>query len=592
MSQTAPARSQIRLPGHRQMAMGVARQRLAVGILLLCAFTLLIGGRLMELSLFDGPIRHAGAAAASPRLRADIVDRNGQTLATSFEAYALAARPYDIVGDKESLVTKLAAILPERDPDLIRAALNHHGKFRYITRRILPDQAEAIRRMGEPGLTLEREAERLYPNVGLAAHLVGFTGIDGRGEAGIERAFEERLTDPALRRTPLALSIDSRVQQALESELAAQMNLQQASGAAGVVIDVHTGEVLGLASLPAYDINRPGGLTGMPSHMNRATLGVYELGSTFKAFTIAMAIDSGAVTSLAERFPTTPIAIGRYRISDSHPKGYPLSVPEVLIYSSNVGTARMAERIGRERQEGFLRRLGLMDRAPGELKEAGRPLAPPHDNWGLSSVMTVGFGHGIAVTPLHLASAYATLVNGGVHHPATFLKVADRDKVPGNRVFSAHASKMVNGMLRLAVLDGTGRKADAEGYRVGGKTGTAEKVLTDGRGYDKRRNITTFAGAFPMDNPRYVVVAMIDDPTVGSRMAGSVAGPVFQKVVNRIAPVLNVAPDVTGASEPDLFPFEGLYTPRDAKRDPNAVRRAAAAGMPVPGIPVPGMPAQ
>jgi cell division protein FtsI (penicillin-binding protein 3) len=581
MSPAAIARAQIRLPGHRQMALGQARQRLAIGILLFGAFTVLLGLRLVELSMFDGPVRHARPAVASPHLRADIIDRNGVTLASSFEAYALAARPRDIVGDKEALIAKLSQILPERDPGLIRAAVYHDGKFRYITRRILPEQAEAIRRMGEPGLTLEREAERLYPHVGLAAHLVGFTGIDGRGEGGMERAFEERLTDPAQRSKPLALSIDVRVQQALESELLHQMNLQQASGAAGVVMDVHTGEVLGIASLPAYDVNRPGGLTGMPSHMNRATLGVYELGSTFKAFTIAMAMDSGAITNLAERFPTTPIAVGRFRISDSHPKGYPLSVPEVLIYSSNVGTARMAERMGRVKQEAFLRQLGLMDRSPGELLESGRPLTPPANNWGTSSVMTVGFGHGIAVTPLHLANAYATLVNGGIHRPATFLKVAPGHERPGERVFTERTSKLVNGMLRLAVLDGTGRKADAEGYRVGGKTGTAEKVLEHGRGYDRRRNITTFAGAFPMDNPRYVVIAMVDDPTVGSRMAGSVAGPVFQRVVNRIAPVLNVTPDVSGASEPDLSAFEGLYNPRDIKRDPNAMRRAAA-GQAVP----------
>lgn len=543
------------------MALGTARQRLAIGILLFLALTLLLGLRLVELSVFDGSVRHSGPAAASPHLRADIIDRHGVTLASSFEAYALAARPRDIVGNREELVAKLAAILPERDPGLIRAALFHEGKFRYVTRRILPEQAEAIRQLGEPGLTLEREAERLYPHVGLGAHLVGYTGIDGRGEGGIERAFEERLTEPAMRDQPLVLAMDVRVQQALESELQAQMDLQQASGAAGVVMDVHTGEVLAMASLPAFNANRPGGLTGMPSHMNRATLGVYELGSTFKAFTIAMAMDAGVLPSLAERFPTTPIAVGRHRISDSHPKGYPLSVPEVLIYSSNVGTARMAERMGRQTQEAFLRKLGLMDRAPGEILEAGRPLAPPANNWGLSSVMTVGFGHGIAVTPLHLASAYATLVNGGVRHPVTFLKVPEGAERPGTRVFNERTSHILNGMLRLAVVDGTGRQADAEGYRVGGKTGTAEKVLEHGRGYDRRRNITTFAGAFPMDKPRYVVIAMVDDPSVGSRMAGSVAGPVFKRVVNRIAPVLNVAPDMV--AEPDVSAMEGLYTPRN-----------------------------
>jgi cell division protein FtsI (penicillin-binding protein 3) len=557
------------------MALGVARQRLAVGILLFLAFTLLLGFRLVELSLFDGPPRRAQVVAPSPEIRADIMDRNGVTLASSFEAYGLAARPRDIIGDKEALVAALTQILPDRPEEAIRAALYHDGKFRYLARRILPEQAEAIRRLGEPGLTLEREAERLYPHMGLAAHLVGYTGIDGRGEGGIERAFEERLTDTSKLDQPLVLAMDVRVQQALESELEAQMVAQKAAGAAGVVLDARTSEVIAMASLPAFNSNRPGGLTGMPSHMNRATLGVYELGSTFKAFTIAMALDSGVVTDIGERFPTTPIAVGRHRISDLHPKGWALSVPEVLIYSSNVASARMAERMGRAKQEEFLRKLGLMGRAPGELKEAGRALTPPADNWGLSSVMTVGFGHGIAVTPLHLANAYATLVNGGIHREATFLKVPEGVERPGTRVFSERSSKLVNGMLRLAVLDGTGKRADAEGYRVGGKTGTAEKVLETGRGYDRRRNITTFAGAFPMDNPRYVVITMVDDPSAGLRSAGAVAAPVFKNVVNRIAPVLDVAPDTDGGSEPDVSAMDGLYTPRDAAR-----RTAAAPVVP------------
>lgn len=561
MSPATIEHRRIRLPGQRQQALAVARQRLAIGILLFVALTAAVSLRLVELALFDGPPRHRAPAVASPFLRADIVDRNGVTLAASFEAYALAARPRDIVGDREALVARLSEILPERPPAAIRAALNHDGPFRFVARRVLPEQAEAIRRLGEPGLTLEREPERLYPQVSLAAHLVGYTGIDGRGEGGIEQAFETRLTDPARRDEPLVLSVDVRVQQALESELGRQMAAQQASGAAGVVMDAETGEVLAIASLPAWDPNRPGGLVGMPSHMNRATFGVYELGSTFKAFTIAMALEEGLLR-LEERFPTVPIAIGRHRISDSHPKGYPLSVPEVLIHSSNVGTARMAERLGRARQEAYLRKLGLMSRAPGELPESGRPLTPPANNWGLSSVMTVGFGHGIAVTPLHLANAYATLVNGGIHRPATFLKQPEGRVRPGERVFSPEVSQMLNGMLRLAVLDGTGRRADAEGYRVGGKTGTAEKVLEQGRGYDRRRNITTFAGAFPMDRPRYVVITMIDDPSAGSRSAGLVAAPVFRNVVNRIAPILGVAPAPPGLGEPDTRAFDGLYRQR------------------------------
>jgi len=560
MSPAAARQADIRLPGHRQMALDVARQRLAYGILLFSGLVVLLGLRLGELALFDGPPQRGGAVAAAAAPRAEIHDRHGMVLASSYAAFAVAARPFDIQSDKAGLAQRLALILPERSEAAILAALNHPGKFRYIARRIVPEQAQKIRELGDPGLTLEREAERLYPNVRLGAHLIGYTGLDGTGAGGIERALDARLTDARREGEAVVLAMDARVQQALESELQAQMTLSAAAGAAGVVLDVRTGEVLAMASLPAFNSNSPGGLTGMPSHMNRATLGVYELGSTFKPLTVAMAMDTGAVKSLGERFSTAPIFISRFRISDIHPKPYPLSVPEVLIHSSNVGTARMAERMGAAVQKDYLRQLGFLDRAPGELLERGRTLYPADNNWGQSAVMTVGFGHGIAVTPLHLASAYATLVNGGVRYPTTYLKIPDGKQPAGQRVFTEKTSRLVNGMLRLAVLDGTGKKADAEGYRVGGKTGTAEKVLANARGYDRRRNITTFAGAFPMDDPRYVVVTMVDDPSSGSRMAGSVAAPVFKNVVNRIAPVLGVAPEA--AKEPDTSMFVGLYNPR------------------------------
>lgn len=561
MSPAAARRADIRLPGHRQTALAIARQRLAIGIFLFMAFIALLAARLVELSLFDGPPRHVGVASANPFVRAEIHDRNGVVLASSFEAFALAARPADIVGDKGRLTQQLAAILPERDPAAIRAALSHDGPFRFVARRILPEQAQAIRDLGEPGLTLERETERLYPNQSLAAHLVGYTGIDGRGDGGIERQFEQRLTDPETRTTPLQLSIDARIQQALESALAAQMTEQQAEGAAGVVMDVHSGEVLAMASLPSWNANRPGGLTGMPSHMNRATLGVYELGSTFKAFTIAMAIDEGIITDLGQTWSSAPIAVGRRRISDYRGgKGRPLTVPEVLIHSSNVGTARMAEQMGREKQKAYLQKLGFLDHAPGEIPEKGRTLFPADASWGLASTLTIGFGHGIAVSPLHLANAYATLLNGGVHRQATFLKVPEGTERPGERVFRPETSKLLAAMLRLAVLDGTGRRADAPGYRVGGKTGTAEKVREGARGYEKRRNITTFAGGFPMDNPRFVVVTMIDDPLGGNRGAGFVAAPPFREVVMRIAPILGVEPDL--AAEPDTSRMDGLWDRR------------------------------
>ncbi|WP_448586514.1 peptidoglycan D,D-transpeptidase FtsI family protein [Thermaurantiacus sp.] len=562
MPRPAPFTAGIRLSGERETALALARQRLAAGILFLLGLVALLGIRLVELAL-ERPPPGPARTTASPG-RAEIVDRNGLVLASTYRAMALGVRPHDVVSDKAELARAIHAILPERPLDRIEAALRHDGPFRFIARRILPEQAEALRRLGEPGLVIEREPERLYPNGALAAHLLGFTGIDGAGSAGIERAFEARLADPDRRAEPLVLSIDARVQQALESELAAELGRQRAEGAAGVVLDAQSSEVLALASLPAFDPNAPGGLPGLPQHMNRITLGVYELGSTFKPFTIAMGLEAGTIGSLAETYPTSPIRVGNHGIRDLHPRGRPLTVPEVLIYSSNVATARMAEELGPARQQAFLRKLGFLAPVPAEILEKGRTLHPARANWSESAVMTIGFGHGIAVTPLHLANAYATLVNGGIHRPATFLKAPEGAERAGTRVFSEEVSALARAMLRAAVLAGTGRRADAPGYRVGGKTGTAEKPRPGG-GYDRSRNITTFAGAFPMDDPRYVVVVMLDDPkgdpqTGGGRTAGATVAPVFRNTVLRIAPVLGVMPDET--REPDLSAIAGLYQER------------------------------
>lgn len=550
-------RAGVRLPGERAAALAVARFRLVIGIALALLLVCVIGLRLAELAFSAPPgVRTGGGQLPT---RAQIVDRNGIVLATSYHAMALAVRPRDVVGEPERLADAIHAILPDRPREAILAALTHKGRFAFVARRIMPEQAEALRALGEPALVLEREPERLYPQGELAAHLIGFTGIDGEGAAGIERAFDERLRDPGQVDEPLALSIDARVQQVLESELLHQKTAQQAEAAAGVIMDAHTGEVLAIASLPAFNANAPGGFVGMPSHMNRITLGVYELGSTFKPLTVAMGLQEGTIRSLAEIYQTGPMRVGRHSIRDFGGGRATMTVPEILIRSSNVGTARMAEALGKERQKAYLKKIGFLDRVPAEILEKGRTLYPSDQNWGLSSVMTIGFGHGIAVTPLHLATAYATLVNGGIQRPATFLRVA---KAPaGERVFSEEVSKASRAMLRAAVTDGTGRRADAPGYRLGGKTGTAEKPRPGG-GYFRDRNITTFAGAFPMDDPRYVVVLMLDDPrgNGGSRTAGATIAPAVANVVLRIAPVLGVEPDET--KEPDLSMIEGLYQVR------------------------------
>lgn len=535
--------------------MALSRQRLMIGVMLFTGLAGILTLRLAELAVTgNGNVQAASFGTGFAPPRADIVDRTGAKLATSFDAYALAVRPQALVGDPKLLARKVAAALGQSDPMPIYRQMTHHGKFRYIQRRILPAEAKAINALGEPGLLLEREQERIYPNQFLAAHVIGYTDIDGNGQAGVERVYQDRLTDREAKTVPLQLSIDARVQHAVESELQAAMDKHSAIGGAGVVMDVDTGEVIALASLPEFNPNKAG-REDPDARFNRATLGVYELGSTFKALTMAMALDTGVITSMAQTYDATqPLQMGRFRIRDDHPKARWLTIPEIFMYSSNIGVAQIAREIGASRQQGYIRKLGFMEPVHIELNERGRTLYPAQ--WGELSTMTVSYGHGIAVTPLHLASAYAALVNGGVWRPATLLKVQGGGAAKGRRVFSKEASRTMQAMLRLVVTHGTGKQANAPGYRVGGKTGTAEKPEA-GR-YNHSALVTTFAGAFPMDNPKYVVVAMLDEPqgtsdTYGFRSAGWTTAPVVAKVVTRIAPVLGIVPsDVLDA---DIAPL-------------------------------------
>lgn len=554
MSPMALRQHRIQVAGHRQVALGQSRQRLMVGLLLFAGLVVILGLRLLDLALLSGS-RSDGrtdpfAALIPPR--ADIVDRNGVELARTFEAYAVAVRPQEVSGDKRMLARQIAAALPGVSEERAYAQLNSGGKFRYLSRRVLPSDAKKLLALGEPAIVLEREPERLYPNLDLAAHVIGYTDIDGKGKAGMERAFDERLSRPDLRGKPLQLSIDSRVQMALESELAAAMAKFSAIGAAGIVMDAHTGEVIAMTSLPELNLN-DAGAGSVEARFNRATLGVYELGSTFKAFTVAMGLDAGVITSMDQLWDcTTNLKVGRFSISDTHPLKRMATVPEIFKESSNIGTARIAHAIGSTRQQDFIRKLGFLEPVSIELKERGRTLSPGA-NWGEIATMTVGYGHGIAVTPLHLASGYAALINGGVWRPATLLKVGKEHPVaPGRRVFTEETSYKMRALLRLVVTEGTGGKSDAPGYRVGGKTGTAEKAK--GGGYARKDLVTTFAGVFPMDDPKYVVVAMLDEPratkdTYGFATAGWNVAPVVGKVVARIAPALGVAPSETKDAE-------------------------------------------
>lgn len=535
--------TRVRTAGVRQQILLTAQQRLMILMLLFMAAFFLVSVRLVYFALFDTGSQTGSRTGGFIPARADIVDRNGVPLARTIDGYAIRVVPEKLLNNRQYLADELHKIFPDTPRAELLAKLSG-PRPTYIRRRALPDQVAAVNAIGDVGFDFPREKERLYPQLSLAAHVLGFINADGEGVSGVEGAFESRLTDAATRGEPLALSIDARVQGVLESELGSAVTNLEALGGAGIILDVHTGEIAAMTSLPTYNPNKlvP---DNMAARRNAVTHNLYELGSTFKPLTVAAAIDAGTVTSMARRYDATqPLAIAGFRIRDSHPSRRWLNVPETLIHSSNITTARIADELGREKMEAMFRSLEFDGRPQINLKERAFPLWPR--DWGRLTTMTTGYGHGIAVTPLHLASAYAALVNGGIYRPATITKLGDAPPPKGRRVFKAATSARMRQLLRLIVSDGTGKKAEAPGFRVGGKTGSAEKPGAGG--YRRSSVVATFAAAFPMDNPRYVVLVMIDEPkgnaySSGQRTAGWTAAPVVSKVVMRAGPMLGVFPD-------------------------------------------------
>mgnify|MGYP003144107483 FL=1 len=461
-----------------------------------------------------------------------------------------------LVHRPDEVAARLAEIFPELDEADVAARLAS-GRAQYLRRRLLPEEANRVFDIGEPALELPAEKDRFYPQGSMAAHVLGYVK-DGAGHLGMESVLNDRLIDSSLRGEPTAIALDLRVQGALEDELSKGMLSVNARGAAGVVLDVDTGEVVALASLPAFDPNdiktsdlmisdAEAKLGRTPRVFNSVTNQVYELGSTFKPLTIAAAIDAGIVRDLSLRYDAKPVKVAGRTLADSHSLGDTLNVPEALIHSSNTVTARVADKLGPDRLRDTMRALGLAERPYIELPARGAPLWPG-EKWSRVTTMTVAYGHGIAVTPLHLASAYAAMVNGGVWRPATLYKVEPGKEVAGRRVFKEDTSARMRQLLRMIAVYGTGQSADAPGYRVGGKTGSAEKPSAGG--YREKLLVSTFAAAFPMDNPRYVVVAMLDEPkgtTASSfqRTAAWNAAPIVGKLIPRIGPLLDVRPDLS-----------------------------------------------
>jgi len=526
------------------------RQRIAALALTLIIALGAIAGQVLRLALV--PRGEARLSAVEPiarfSLRPDIVDRNGSLIATDVLAPSLYADPALIV-DLDEVVEKLSQTLPSLDAAQLRRSLaDRSRRFQWIRRGLTPIEAQRVHELGLPGLAFRREPKRVYPLGALVGHVIGQVNVDNRGQSGIERFIDERIAEgghvwasPQARQVRLAM--DLGVQHAVTDELGGAMRRFGASGAAGLVLEARSGEVIAAVSLPSVDPNRPAEVMDA-SRPDRLQGGVFELGSIFKLMTVAMALDGGTAT-LEKTYDTTrPIEIGRYTIRDLHPAQQRLSVRDIFLQSSNVGAGLMALEAGAAEQLAFLARMGLTE----PIRTEAGPVAPPMlpQRWDRIETVTIGYGHGFAVAPIQFAAAAATLVNGGFRVTPRFL-VADGAPPPGERILSAPTVEALREVMRLNVTAprGTGRRAEVAAYRVGGKTGTAE--MPGEGGYRRRSVIASFLGAFPMDRPQYVTLVSLFEPqpveaSQGQITAGVNAAPTTARIIERIAPILGVLP--------------------------------------------------
>lgn len=530
--------------GHRRLRLVMAGFALGFSLLVgkLGWLTIIEGGQASQTAQFDAKVRIP---------RPDITDRYGNVLATDIPVSSLYADPAKMI-DIDEAVELLTGALPEiKAADLRKKLDNRKRRFVWIKREVSPGQRELIHNMGIPGVGFRAETRRVYPMDRLAAHVLGSVDLDSHGIAGIEKFLDDQgalytasLADATRAASmPAQTSIDIRVQHAVTDELRKAITKFSAKAAAGVVLDVRTGEVLALVSLPDFSPNNPKDAL-KNENVNRVTAGVFELGSVIKAVTFAMALDAGTATLKSSYDARYPLVIGRARINDFHAKRRILTVPEIFMFSSNIGTGKMALEVGEERHQAFLRKMGFFDKLSTELPEAAKPLLPKR--WGKLVTVTASFGHGFAVQPMQGATVAAALVNGGKLIPPTLLRRdAETANALAEQVIKPSTSADMRYLFKLNVDEGTAGKAGVPGFRVGGKTGTAEKVVK-GR-YSKDHRLNSFIGAFPMDDPKYAMLIMIDEPqplpeTHGYATSGWNAVPTAGKVIARIAPLLGVTP--------------------------------------------------
>jgi len=531
-----------------------AKARARVGLAIL-AFTLVYAAIAARLVMFAvapeshftqrGTTRDAVATA-----RPDILDRNGMILATDVRAPSLFAEPRKIIDVDES-TELLTAVLPDLDATEVRDRLGSRKGFVWLKREITPKQRGEIYKLGLPGVGFLAENKRVYPNAAEVSHLIGHVNIDNQGIAGIEKWVDGHglqalhlagLASDRLQK-PVELAVDLRVQHALRDELIFAAEKFKVKAAAGLVVDVETGEIVSMVSLPDYDPNSPKQAND-PMRINRLTTGVYELGSTFKALTLAMAFDSGKVGLNSTFDAHGPMHYGRFTIHDDHAQNRLLTVPEIFTYSSNIGAARIALSMGVEYHKWFLKKMGLLDRLRTELPESAMPIVPKH--WGELNTVTIAFGHGLSVAPLQAVAAINALVNGGYLIPPTFMKRTKEEAMKlAKVVIKPETSEKMRYVMRLNAEKGTATRANVPGYYVGGKTGTSEKVI--GGRYSHSRLLNTFTAILPADKPRYQLMIILDEPqplpeTYGFATSGWNAVPTAGRVIARIAPMLGVAP--------------------------------------------------
>ncbi|MEE8295259.1 MAG: penicillin-binding protein 2 [Sphingomonadales bacterium] len=524
-------------------AMEIVRNRLMVAVFLFLGIFVLLSARMVALGISGGERVEDGLGAIPfyEAARADILDVNGTVLATNLEIYSLYADPTRVLNALEA-ISKLSLVFPDLNEPQLLARLTSGKRFVWIKRKLTPNQKWQVNALGIPGFFFQTEEERVYPQGSLFSHVIGFVDVDGKGLGGVERYFNSTLTDEVGRDEGLRLTLDTRIQHALRDEMAKAVEKFQAKGSAGVIMDIKTGAVLAMVSLPDFDPNHPG--DALPDQkFNRASQGVYELGSIFKILTVATALETGAVTLKDGYDATYPLRIASFTIRDDHPQKRYLTVPEIFIFSSNIGAAQMALDIGKENQQDFFRKLGLLQRPYFELSEVGQPLYPTY--WREINTMTAAYGHGIAISPLQMASAIAATVNGGHLIPATLSADNPVFYDAGEQVFSAEVSEKMRALMRLTVTEGTGKQANVPGYLVGGKTGTAEKAGVGA--YQEHALMSSFVGVFPMDAPKYLVLIVVDEPigtkdTYNFAGGGWVAAPSVGRVIARIAPLLGVKP--------------------------------------------------